>query len=319
MSRNAEIASIFYEIADILEMQGIEWKPRAYRQAAQTIESLKEDIGELYRKGGLKKLEELPNIGEALAKKIVEYIKTGRINEHDNLMRKIPRHFSELMKIPGLGPRKIEKLNRILGIKTAAQLEKAAKHHKIAGLEGFGAKSEQDILESIELAKQSPGKIPFKQAKQEADKIISKLKKLREVEKIEAAGSLRRKKAFVKDLDILASSKKPEKVIDAFVNLPEVKKISGKGTTKAAVVLKSGINADLRVLKPESWGAGLYYFTGPKNYNILIRKIAIKKGFKLSEYGLFDKKTGRRIAGKTEEEISKKLGLKLPNPEEREM
>jgi DNA polymerase (family 10) len=134
-----------------------------------------------------------------------------------------------------------------------------------------------------------------------------------------AAGSIRRRKASVRDIDILATSRKPEKLIEAFTNLPQVKKILGKGKTKAIVILKSGVQADIRVLNPKSWGAGLLYFTGNKNYNIAMRKIAIRKGYKLSEYGLFDKKTNKMIAGKTENDVTKKLGIKLPNPEDREM
>ncbi|MEM4271725.1 MAG: nucleotidyltransferase domain-containing protein [Candidatus Pacearchaeota archaeon] len=319
MTKNSEIAQIFYDMADILEMQGIAWKPRAYRQAAQAIDSLKENIEDIYAKGGIKAIENIPNIGEALAKKIEEFIKTNKIQAYEKLLNEIPKHMRELMKIPGLGAKRINKLHEILGISTINQLEKAAKAHKIAPLSGFGEKSEQDILESIQLARQSKGRIPLTQAQEAADKIISQMKKLKFVKKIEVAGSVRRKKAFVMDLDILASSNEPEKVTDAFTKLPDVQKILGKGPTKATVVLKSGIQADIRVLKPKSWGAGLYYFTGNKNYNIAVRKIAIKKGYKLNEYGLFEKKTGKFVAGKTEEEIARKLGIKLPKPEDREV
>lgn len=319
MAKNSEIAAIFYEIADILEMQNVAWKPIAYRNAARTLESLKEPIEDIYSTGGIKKLEALPNIGDALAKKIEEYLKTGKIKEHEKLLSKIPKHIRELMKIPGLGAKKIAKLSQVLKIKTAKELEKAARAHKIVPIPGFGAKSEQNILESIELAKQEPDRIPLSQASQIANQIVSKLKKLREVKQIETAGSIRRKKPFIRDIDILASSNQPERVIDAFAKLKDIKKILGKGSTKATVILKSGIQADIRVLKPESWGAGLFYFTGNKNYNIMIRKIAIKKGLKLSEYGLFDKKTNKMIAGKSEEEIAKKLGIKLPKPEDREI
>jgi len=319
MSKNQEIAVIFYEMADILEMQNVSWKPIAYRNAARTIESLKEDVEDIYRKGGTEKLEALANIGKALAKKIEEYIKTRKIQEYQKLLKTIPKHLANLMKIPGLGAKRINKLNQILKISTISQLEKAAKAHKIAKIEGFGIKSEQDILEAIELAKQEKGRIPLSEAESAADAIIRQLKKLKAIEKIETAGSVRRKKAFVRDLDILASSNQPEKVIEVFTKLPNIKKVLNKGTTKATIILKSGIQADIRVLKPESWGAGLFYFTGSKNYNIAMRKIAIKKGFKLSEYGLFDKKTGKMIAGKTEEEITGKLGVKWLKPEDRDI
>lgn len=317
--KNQEIAAIFYEMADILEMQHVQWKPRAYRQAAQSIDSLKQDIAEIYRKGGLKAIESIPWIGRNLANKIVEYIKTGKMSSYEKLRKQVPKRILNLMEIRGLGPKRIEKLGKVLKISTVKELEKAAKAHKIAKIPTFGEKSEQDILEAIGLMKSSKGKIPLAQAEKTAKMIISKLKKLKEVKQIMAAGSIRRKKPFVRDLDILASSNKPEKVIDAFTNLSDVKKVMAKGSTKASVALKSGINADLRVFKPESWGAGLFYFTGNKNYNIEMRRIAIKKGCKLNEYGLFDKKSGKMIAGKTEKEIMKALGVKYINPEDREV
>ncbi len=319
MSKNSEIAAIFYEMSEILEMQGVAWKPRAYLQAAMTIEALKQPIEELYKEGGIERLEQIPGVGEAIAKKTVEFLKTGKISEHRELLKTIPKHMIELMRVPGLGPKKIKKLNKILGIKNIKQLEKAAKAHKIAKLEGFGAQSERDILENISLSKQSKDKISLNEARNAVDKIISQLKRLKEVKKIEVAGSTRRKRQFIRDLDILASSNQPKRVIDAFASLNDVQKILAKGETKATVILKSGIQADIRVLKPESWGAGLFYFTGSKNYNIATRKIAIKKGFKLSEYGLFDKKTGKMVAGKTEEEITRVLGIKLPKPEDRDI
>ncbi|MEM4259312.1 MAG: nucleotidyltransferase domain-containing protein [Candidatus Pacearchaeota archaeon] len=319
MTKNSEIAAIFYEMADILEMQNIAWKPIAYRSAARTIESLKEPIENIYKKGSLKALESLPNIGEALAKKIEEYIKTGKISEYEKLLTTIPKHMRELMKIPGLGAKRIQKLHDALKITTVKQLENAAKAHKIAKIPTFGAKSEQDILEAIQLSRESAGRIPLEEAEETANSIIMKLKRLKEIKQIEAAGSLRRKKPFVRDIDILASSDNPKKVIDEFTKLEDIRKVIGKGPTKATIILKSGIQADIRVIKPESWGAALFYFTGSKNYNIAMRKIAIKKGMKLNEYGLFDKKTNKMLAGKTEKEIADKLGVKLPKPEDRDI
>ncbi len=319
MSTNSEIAVIFYEIADILEMQQVPWKPIAYRNAARTVESLKEDAKDIYKKGKIEALEALPNIGEALAKKIEEYIKTGRITEYEKLLRTIPKHLRELMKIPGLGAKRIQKLHELLKITDVKQLEKAAKEHKIAKIEGFGQKSEQDILGAIQLAQQSQNRIPLKEAEQAANSIIKQLKKLKLAKEIEPAGSVRRKKPFVRDLDILASSKTPEKVTAAFAKLPDVQKVLGKGATKATVILKSGIQADIRAIKPESWGAASLYFIGSKNYNIMLRKIAIKKGLKLSEYGLFNKKTGKMLPSSTEQAILKKLGAKFLIPEEREI
>lgn len=317
--KNSEIAAIFNEIADILEIKGIAWKPRAYRQAARAIEALDKDVETLYRKGGLKILEEIPGVGEGLAKKIVQYIKTGKINEYERLKRTTPSHINLLMRIPGIGPKKVKKLNKILKITTIKQLEDAAKKHKIAKIPGFGEKSEQDILAGIYLSKKKKDRIPLQMAQTIANKIISKLKKLKEVQKISTAGSLRRKKKTVGDIDIIASSKNPKKIIDTFTKLKEVEKVLAKGPTKAIVILKAGVQTDLRVLPPESWGSGLLYFTGSKSYNIMMRKVAIKKGYKLSEYGLFNRQTNKMIAGKTEQEVCKKLNLKWLKPEKREI
>lgn len=316
--KNLEIANIFYEMADILEMQNVQWKPRAYRQAARAIDSLSEDIEDIYKKGGMRLLEEIPGVGEGIAKKIVEFLKTGKIKEYNRLKKLVPAHINILVKIPGMGPKKVKKLNKLLKISTVTQLEKAARQHKIANIEGFGEKSEQDILEGIALMRKSKGRILLREAEKVANNIISQLRKFKEVKNISAAGSLRRKKQTVGDVDILASSDKPEKIIDAFTKLKTIQKVLAKGPKKAVIVLKSGIQADLRVFSPESWGAGLFYNTGSKNYNIEMRKIAIKKGYKLNEYGLFDKQTGKKIAGRTEKEICKKLGVKYLKPEQRE-
>jgi DNA polymerase (family 10) len=317
--KNLDIAAMFYEIADILDIQDVKWKPRAYRQAARAIETLSVPIEDIYKKGGLKAIEELPGVGEGIGKKIEEYIKTGKMKKYEEVKASVPPHISLMMKIPGIGPKKVKKLNKELNIKSTEDLEKAAKQHRIADIPGFGEKSEREILEGIELVRQTKERIPLKKAEAAAKKIIDSLKVLKEVQNISAAGSLRRKKETVGDIDILIASEKPEKVIDAFTGMKSVKKVLGKGQTKASVILKNGIQSDLRVLKPESWGSGLLYFTGSKNYNIEMRKIAIKKGMRLSEYGLFDKQTGKMIAGKTEEEVCKKLGVKWVRPEEREM
>ncbi len=316
--KNPEIAEIFFEMADMLDIQNVQWKPRAYRQAARAIDSLKNDVSEIYRKGGIKALEEIPGVGENLARKIEEYLKTGKVKAYEKLKKEVPSHINVLVKIPGMGPKKVKKLNELLKITTVAQLGKAAKQHRIAKIPGFGEKSEQDILDSIALMKKSKSHIPLKEAEKIANGIISKLKKMKEVKQISAAGSLRRKKPFIGDIDILVSSEKAEKVIDAFTSMKNIDKILGKGPTKATIILKTGVQVDLRALKPKSWGAGLFYFTGSKNFNIEMRKTAIKQGFKLSEYGLFDSMTGKMAAGKTEEEICRKLKVKCPNPEARE-
>lgn len=307
---NDELAAIFYEMGDILEMQNVQWKPRAYRQAARAIESA-QDVSEIFKKGGIKALEEIPGVGEGIAQKIVEFLKTGKVKQYEKLKKTVPGHIDVLMKIPGMGSKKVKKLNKILKVTTVDQLEKACKQHKVAAIEGFGKQSEQDILDGIAMMKQSKGKIPYKQAITIARKLIAQIN----ANKVSIAGSLRRKKALVRDIDILASSRNSKKVIGQFIKIKDIQRVLAKGSTKASVVLKSGVQVDLRVVKAESWGAALFYFTGSKNYDIEMRKIAIKKGYKLSEYGLFE--NGKMIAGKTEQQICKKLGVKYLKPEER--
>lgn len=314
--KNLQIAKIFYEMADILELQDVKWKPRAYRQAARSIEGMPQDIELMYKDGGLERLEEIPGVGEGIGEKIEEYLKTGNVKEHEKLKKEVPAHINVLMHIHSLGPKKVKKLNKELKIKTLDDLKKAAKEGKIRKIKDFGKKSEQDILDGIELVKNMKDRVPYKKAKSAANKIIKKMKKVKEVKNIKAAGSLRRKKDTIGDIDLLVSSTKPQKAIGAFTDLSDIQKVLAEGPTKAMVILKSGIQADLRVLKPESWGAGLFYFTGSKNFDIKMRKIAMKKGYKLNEYGLFDK-DDKRIAGRTEEGICKKLGVELPKPEDR--
>jgi DNA polymerase (family 10) len=315
--KNEVIAQMFYEMADILEIQNVAWKPQAYRQAARSIEASK-DVESIYKKSGINGLEEIPGVGENIAKKIIEFLKTGRIHAYERLKETVPAHIYILMKVPGIGPKKVEKLNRILKITSVKQLEQAARAHRISPIAGFGNKSEQEILESIGLMKLSKERIPLKEAEKIANNIINEMKKVKGIENISAAGSLRRRKVTIRDIDIIASSNQPEKLIDAFTKLKDVKKVLAKGKTKAVIIFKSGVHADLRVFAPKSWGAGLLYNTGSKNYNIEIRRIAIKKGYKLNEYGLFNRKTNKMTAGKTEQEICKQLGVKYLEPEQRE-
>jgi len=315
--KNQEIAALFYEIANLLEIKNIQWKPRAYRKAAQTIESLAEPIEDVYKKGGIKALKEIPGIGQGLAEKIEEYLKTGNIKEIKKLKKSLPKGLDELMQISSLGPKKIMYLYKKLKIKNLKDLEQAIKNYKLRNLFGFGAKTEENISRGIGLFKASKERLLLGIALPTANLIVDKLKKLKEVHKISVAGSLRRMKETIGDIDILVTSPKPEIVTKTFTTLPEVSKILAKGKTKSMVILKNGIQADVRVVDDASFGAALQYFTGSKDHNIKLREIAIRKGYKLNEYGLF-KRTGRKIAGKTEGEIYKKLGLSYIEPELRE-
>ena len=313
--KNLEVANLLYEIADILEIQDVAFKPQAYRKAARTVETLSEDIEKVSKQG---KLEELPGIGEHIAKKIIEFLETGKLKYYDEIKKQIPKHLSDLISVPGMGPKRAKILHDKLKISSIADLEKAAKQGKISKLFGFGEKSEEDILKGIELVKRGQARMLLGIALPLALEIEERLKKLNEVLQINVAGSLRRRQETIGDIDILVSTKKPGVVVDYFTKMPEVVRVLAKGETKSSILLKNNIQIDLRVIDDKVYGAALQYFTGNKDHNIKTREIAIKKGYKLSEYGLFDKKTNMLLASKTEEEIYKKLGMQCPPPEIRE-
>lgn len=314
--KNQEIANILYEIGAYLEMEGVAFKPRAYERAAHSIESLEKDVADIYREGGRKALEDIPGVGASIAEKIEEFLKKGKIKYYEDLKKKYPVAIGELSQIEGVGPKMALKLYRELKIKNVADLEKAAKAGKIRKLAGFGEKSEENILKGIEFLRRSGGRFVLGFVLPEIRAIERRLSALREVERIAIAGSVRRWKETIGDLDILVISDHPKPVMDFFVSMPDVINVYAHGETKSAVKLKSGMDADLRVVPPESFGAALNYFTGSKAHNIALREIAIKKGYKLNEYGLF--KGTRQIAGKTEEEIYRALGLTYIEPELRE-
>ncbi len=316
--KNLEIAEIFYEIADILEMQNVQWKPQAYRKAARALESLSEDVAEIYKGGGIKALKEIPGIGEGLAKKIAQYIEKGKINEYERLKKTIPRGLDSLMDIEGLGPKKISYLYKRLKIKNLNDLKEAIKKQKIRNLAGFGIKTEENLIKSVEMFEKSHERFLLGIAVPIAESIVNELKKTDGVHKVIAAGSLRRMKETVGDIDILVTSLQPLKAIEKFSTLSEVDRVLAKGATKGTIVLKNGLQSDIRVVEDKSFGAALNYFTGSKDHNVRLRQIAVKKGWKLSEYGLFNRKTNKYIAGKTENELYKKLGMDYIEPELRE-
>jgi len=258
----------------------------------------------------------LPAIGKSIALKIEEYLKNGKIKYYEQIKKQFPVDFSGIAAVEGLGPKKIKILYQKLGIKNLNDLEKAAKSHKIAPLFGFGEKTEKNILEGIAFLKRSKGRFLLGEIMPAVQEILAKLKDLREVEQVSAAGSVRRMKETIGDADILVVSKNPAKVMDFFVSLPGVVKIWGKGLTKASVKRKEGFDMDLRVVPRKSYGSALQYFTGSKEHNIVTRKIAIEKGLKLNEYGVFN--GSRMIAGRTEEDVYKAIGLPWIPPELRE-
>ncbi len=314
--KNQELADIFYEIADFLEMEGVAFKPYAYQRAAIALETLEEDVREIYKKGGAKSLEAIPGVGKSIAEKIEEYIKSGKIKYYQDLKKKTPIKMEDLISVEGMGPKKVKVLYQKLGIRTLKDLEKAAKSHKIASLEGFGEKTEKNILEGIKFLKRSKGRFLLGEILPEVKYIIEQLESLKEVEQISPAGSVRRMKETIGDVDILITARAPKKVMDFFVSLPGIIKVWGKGPTKSSIRLRQGFDVDLRVVKKKSYGSALQYFTGSKDHNIATRRIAINKGLKLSEYGLFRRK--KMTAGWSETGIYKALSMQWMPPEMRE-
>ena len=314
--KNQEIAKILYEIANYLAMDEVPFRPYAYEKAALTIEALDEDIENIYNRGGNKALEELPGVGKNIAERIEEYLKTGKVRYYEELKKKTPINFNEISSVEGLGPKRAKVLYQKLGVKDLKSLEKAASSHKIALLFGFGEKTEKNILEGIRFLKRSKGRFLLSEILPKAKEVYEKLKNVEGVEKVDYCGSLRRMKETIGDVDFLVITKKTAAVMDFFVSLPGVVKIWGKGHTKASVRLKEGFDMDIRVVPKKSYGAALQYFTGSKEHNIATRRIAIDKGLKLSEYGLF--RGPKMIASSTEENVYKSLGMQWVPPELRE-
>lgn len=313
--KNIEVAELLNEIADYLEFANEPYKVRAYRKAALLIEGLSEDIGHVWKEN---RLQELPGVGEGIAKKISDFLKNNRSEYLEGLKKSTPVDMEQLGAIEGVGPRTISRLYRELKVRTVAELERAARQGKIQHIKGLGPAVEQNILKNIEFARKTSERVPLGFALRSAEEVVAALKTLKEVTRVSVAGSARRMKETIGDIDLLATSKSPARVIDFFTKMPHVADVLAKGETKSSVRLKEGVQVDLRVLDDESFGAALLYFTGSKEHNIVLRKIAIEKGLKLSEYGLFDKKTNRMVAGSTEEEVYNRLGLKYIEPEIRE-
>jgi len=329
--KNQEIANIFYQIAIYLEMDNISFKPQAYEKAGLALEGLNENIEDIYKKGGEKELKKIPGVGENIAQKIIEYLKNGKIKEYEKYYHKMPVNIEELIQVEGIGPKMIKALYQNLKITNLENLEKAAQQGKLRKLPNFGVKTEQNILQSIEFLKRSQGRFLLSEALFLAEDIILQLKKVKEIDKIVYAGSLRRMKETIGDIDLLAtvqpSFAKPacrqgrasegrRKVMDAFVNLDGIIKVWDYGLTKSSVRFDKKIDADLRVVDDYEFGSALQYFTGSKDHNIKTRKLAMEKGLKLNEYGVFKGK--KLIAGKTEEEVYKVIGLPYIEPELRE-
>ncbi|PJE57517.1 MAG: DNA polymerase III [Candidatus Portnoybacteria bacterium CG10_big_fil_rev_8_21_14_0_10_38_18] len=313
---NKEIAKILYEISEYLAMDDIPFKPAAFEKAAISIESLEEDMRDIYKREGLKGLLVIPGVGKGIAEIIEELLKTGKTRYYQQLKKKMPVKLSELTAVEGVGPKIIKRLYKELGVRNLKDLEKAAKAGKIRHLEHFGEKTEENILKGIDFLRKSGSRFVLGFIMPDVRKIEEQIRAFPGVKKAIVAGSIRRMQETIGDGDILVTVSSPKtarKVMEFFVNMPGVIRVYSHGSTRSSVRLKNGMDFDLRVVPEESFGAALQYFTGSKEHNIVLRKIAIKKGLKLNEYGVY--RGRKQIAGRTEEGVYKILGLKNIEPE----
>ncbi len=319
MMHNKRIADIFDEIADMLELEPGDhrFEVRAYRRAAINISSMQEDVEDLLNKKGMEGLREIPGIGEGLAQKIADFVRSGKIKKYEELKKKYPIDFTGMMGIQGLGPKKIFRLYKELGIRNMEDLKDAILSHRISGLPGFGRKSEEVIGKGIKMGEASKGRMLLGEALPEAEQIAKKIMESGLVDKAEVAGSARRMKETVGDIDILVVSSMAGKVMDFASKLEEVSGTISKGNAKSTFMLNIGITCDIRAVGRKSFGSAMQYFTGSKDHGVICRQIAIKKGLKLSEYGLFDKK-GKAVAGSEESRVYERLGMDYIEPEMRE-
>ncbi|TSA09485.1 MAG: DNA polymerase/3'-5' exonuclease PolX [Deltaproteobacteria bacterium] len=312
--KNQEVAAVFDGIADILEIQGANpFRIRAYRKAAQNIENLTEDISVVAARSGL---EAIPGIGRDLAGKIQEIITTGTFKDYEDLKKEVPSGIVTLLAIPGVGPRTAKLLFDHFGVSSIEEVEKLALEHKIQGLPGIKARTEENILKGIAILKKGRERLPVGIALPVAEEIVAMLRKKCPGCPVHLAGSLRRRRETAKDIDLLVASEKPARVMEVFTGLPLVSEITASGETKASIRTREGIQVDLRVVEPKSLGAALCYFTGSKAHNIRIRDLAVRQGLKINEYGIF--KDEKWLGGRTEEEVFQAVGLPYIPPELRE-
>jgi DNA polymerase (family 10) len=315
--RNSDISEIFSEVADLLDIQGANpFRVRSYRNASRTVKDLSHDLGELIEEG--KDLSELPDIGSSIAEKIEEIVKTGRLKQLEELREKVSPELSELLALENLGPRRVAQLNRELGISSLEELEKKARDGSIANLEGFGKKTEKNILEEIERYRDQGDweRMLLSGAEEQVKPLLEYLESLDEIQKVVAAGSYRRRKETVGDLDILALCFEPEPAMKAFREYDRVERVVSSGSSKSTVIMKGGLQVDLRIIEEKSFGAALYYFTGSKSHNIETRKMARDRELKVNEYGVFS--GDRQVAGKEEEGVMEAIGVGYIPPELRE-
>jgi len=314
---NKSIADIFTEIADILDIQDENpFRIRSYRNAARTIDDMSESLQDLVKAG--RNLEKIPGIGKSIHEKIMEILNTGKCQSLEDLRKKIPPGLTELLRLEGLGPKKVKLLYDELGVDSVDRLEKAAQVGRLRVLAGMGEKTEEKILKSIEQFRSGIGRFKLSTGFIYAEALGRFLQEVPGVKRLDPAGSIRRRRETIGDLDILAICTKTSKVMDRFVTYGEVKDVISKGETKSSIRLRNGLQVDLRVLDEESYGAALHYFTGSKAHNVAIRERAKEMGLKVSEYGVFRARDEKRLTGAREEEVFQAVGLPFIPPELRE-
>jgi len=314
---NTDISRIFNQVADLLEISDANpFRVRAYRNAARTVDDQPQSMATMIEEG--EDLSKLSGIGDDLAGKIAEIVETGTLQMLEDLESELPGELPELMKVAQLGPKRVAALHQELGIDTLDDLSEAAKKKKVRELEGFGKKTEEKILQELERHEQSEARTLLPEAEQLVGPLVEYLEEVEGVKQVAVAGSYRRRKETVGDLDIVVTCKRDSPVMDRFADYEDVDEVLAKGKTKSTVRLRGGLQVDLRVVPQVSYGAALYYFTGSKEHNIAVRKIAIDKGFKMNEYGIFKGDEEERIAGDDEKKVFEAVGLPFIEPELRE-
>ncbi|QKQ98644.1 DNA polymerase/3'-5' exonuclease PolX [Candidatus Nanohaloarchaea archaeon] len=312
--KNKEVADKLYEIADYLEMQEVEWKPRAYRRAARNIEALSESIEDIHERG---ELEEIDGVGENIAKKIAEYLDTGEMEYYQQLREELPVDIEALTSVESLGPKRVKKLYKALEVTDLDELEQAAEEGKIEEVEDFGKKSQGKILGHIEQAKEGQERMLIGKAFPIAQNLREEMEESEKYNRVTIVGSFRRRRPTVGDIDILATADDAMEAMEDFTSGSDVKEVMVEGETKSSIKVSGGLQVDLRIVDDESYGAALQYFTGSKDHNVTVRTIATRKDWKLNEYGLFDSDENK-LAGETEEGIYNKLQMNYIEPELRE-
>lgn len=314
--KQLEIADIFERIADLLELKGENpFRVRAYRRAALNLRNFTGDLDAMVQAGSL---EEIPGVGKDLAEKIREIAQTGHLAYLDRVQKEVPAILSTLVDVPGVGPKTAKLLHDRFRLKSLEQLEKLVQAGKLRSLPGMGEKKEQNILRGIQILRAGQERMPLGIAAAVGEEFVRALRKLPEVRRITVAGSLRRRRETVRDIDILITSTHPQKVMDRFVSLDPAAQVQAHGETKSSIRTAQGVQVDLRVVEPDSFGAALVYFTGSKEHNVKIRGLANRMGLIVNEYGVFRLKGNRRVAGKEEADVYRALGLAWVPPELRE-